>query len=178
MERPVSRPDAIQHDPSFAARFHSDAIKMDRKFRFSDAVGLQGVDQQTLVMYLGLRQLREEAFLANNLGFHGLRGFINPTIHYIHRLQGVRNPYQAARDSYEASYSAHIANEYPEEARQRVYPIQSSVNDLILRFSVRHEMRASRGGIAFDMWVPRREIVEEWGNHWRERLSTQREAGL
>ena len=165
-------------DPSFANRFLADARKMDRRFGISDSAGLAGVDQQTLVMYLGLRQLREEAFLADNLGFHGLRGVVNPTIFYVHRLRGIRNPYQAARNSYEADYRKHIEDKYTEDERQRVFPIQSSVSDLIIRFSVRHEMRAFRGGIAFDMWVPRREVVEEWGNHWRERLTTGRPAGL
>ncbi len=177
MERRVGQGEP-QLDPSFANRFLADARKLDRRFGISDAVGLVGVDQQTLVMYLGLRQLREEAFLANNLGFHGLRGVINPTIYYVRRLQGTRNPYQAARNSYEANYRKHIEDKYIDDERQRVYPIQSSVNDLILRFSVRHEMRAARGGIAFDMWVPRREVVEEWGNNWRERLATQTPQGL
>ncbi len=167
-----------QLDPSFANRFLADARKMDRRFGISGAAGLAGVDQQTLVMYLGLRQLREEAFLADNLGFHGLRGVVNPTVYYLHRLQGIRNPYQAARNSYETSYRKHIEDKYTDDEKQRVFPIQSSVSDLILRISVRHEMRASRGGIAFDVWMPRREVVEEWGNNWRERLSTGRPQGL
>ncbi len=180
MERPVSRSDAIQYDPSFANRFVGQAEKMNDKFGIADKLGIiDPLHRETLTMYLGLRMIRAEVGNDTRNGI-SRRGFIEPMIAEVHKFRRIsKDPYRGALNSYESTYREFIEEAYPDEdSRGRVFLIQNAVADLIGRFTVQVHMPAMRGSVNFEMWKPNKQIVRDWGMDWAGRIPTQRPQGL